>query len=203
MPTTPGRAESLLISELRHRLANSFQLLQAVIRIRLRSAVDPESRRHLSWLLDVVTALGMLQQRIGLTGPTDFGAYLAEAASYWRRVCDGRPIEIVLDLAPVQVAESQASTLALIAHELISNAMEHAFPHGRAGTIVLGFSERPDGLRELFVRDDGRGLEDGERQGLALVRGLAAHLGGSVHMVDSGGLTVRVVVPREESPITH
>jgi two-component sensor histidine kinase len=203
MPATPGQAESLLISELRHRLANSFQLLQAVIRIRLRSAVDPESRRHLSWLLDVVTALGMLQQRIGLTGPTDFGAYLTEAASYWRRVCDGRPIEIVLDVAPVQVAESQASTLALIAHELISNAMEHAFPHGRAGTIVVGFCERPDGLRELFVRDDGRGLEAGERQGLALVRGLAAHLGGSVHMIDAGGLTVRVVTPREEAPVTH
>lgn len=203
MPTTPGQAESLLISELRHRLANSFQLLQEVIRIRLRSAIDPESRRHLSWLLDVVTALGMLQQRIGLTGPTDFGAYLAEAASYWRRVCEGRSIEIKVEASSLQVPESQASTLALIAHELISNAMEHAFPQGRAGSIVLAFTERPDGMRELVVRDDGRGVEGAERQGLALVRGLAAHLGGSVHLGGAPGLTVRVVIPREEGPLPH
>src|ERR1700744_1489095 len=105
MSETSPQIKSLLISELRHRLANSFQLLQAVIRIRLRSAADPESRRHLSWLLDVVTALGMLQQRIGLTGPTDFGAYLIEAASYWRRVCEDRSISLILNVAAVQVSE--------------------------------------------------------------------------------------------------
>ena len=200
-----GQVDSLLLGELKHRLANSFQLLQAVIRIRLRSAADPESRRHLSWLLDVVTALGMLQQRIGLTGPTDFGAYLIEAASYWRRVCDGRPIGISLEVTGVQVSETQAATLALIAHELISNAIEHAFPSGRAGSIILSFSQRADGMRELVVRDDGQGLGPGgdNCQGLELVRGLAAHLGGSVTVADENGVTVRVRIPLEEGPRHH
>lgn len=195
--------ESLLISELRHRLANSFQLLQAVIHIRLRSAIDPDSRRHLSWLLDVVTALSMLQQRIGFTGPTDFGAYLTEAATYWRRVCEGRAIGIVLDVSAVQVTEAEASTLALIAHELISNAIEHAFPHGRAGVIELSFHERPDGSRELVVRDNGQGMpeaRDGGREGLELVRGLAEHLGGQVEMIDETGVTARVLVPPPHTP---
>ena len=205
MISESGQVDSLLLGELKHRLANSFQLLQAVIRIRLRSAVDPESRRHLSWLLDVVTALGMLQQRIGLTGPTDFGAYLIEAASYWRRVCDGRPIGISLEVTGVQVSETQASTLALIAHELISNAIEHAFPGGRAGSIILSFSQHADGMRELVVRDDGMGLgPSGENsQGLELVRGLAAHLGGSVTVADENGVTVRVRIPLEEGPRPH
>jgi two-component sensor histidine kinase len=202
-----GQIESLLISELRHRLANSFQLLQAVIRIRLRSAAEPESRRHLSWLLDVVTALGMLQQRIGLTGPTDFGAYLIEAASYWRRVAEDRSISLVLNVAAVQVSEAQASTLALIIHELISNCIEHAFPHGRPGSIELSLKERSDGTRELVVSDNGQGLstrsDDEEHQGLELVRGLAAHLGGSVAITDGDGFTVRVLIPREEGPRPH
>ena len=205
--TAQSQVENLLLSELRHRLANSFQLLQAVIQIRLRSAADPESGRHLAWLLDVVTALGMLQQRVGLSGPTDFGAYLIEATSYWRRVCDGRPIEIVVEVEKVQVSEVQASTLALIAHELISNAIEHAFPHGRGGVIQVGFRRRPDGARELVVRDDGEGLraKSGEEagQGLELVRGLAAHLGGAVGLEGGGGLCVRVVCPEDEGPRPH
>jgi two-component sensor histidine kinase len=195
--------ENLLISELRHRLANSFQLLQAVIHIRLRSAADPESRRHLSWLLDVVTALGMMQQRIGMVGPTDFGAYLIEAATYWRRICEGRPIGIVLNVQKVQVSETQASTLALIAHELITNCIEHAFPAGRPGSIELDFFQRDDGVRVLMVRDNGVGLAETDeppRQGLELVRGLAAHLGGSVEIDAADGVNVRITIPREPGP---
>lgn len=195
--------ENLLISELRHRLANSFQFLQAVIRIRLRSAADPESQRHLSWLLDVVTALGMLQQRIGVAGPTDFGAYLIEAATYWRRICEGRPIGVVVNVERVQVSEAQASTLALIAHELITNCVEHAFPHGRPGSVELDFFERDDGVRVLMVSDNGVGAAEAvaePRQGLELVRGLAAHLGGSVEIEALGGVSVRVVIPRDAGP---
>jgi two-component sensor histidine kinase len=198
-----GDTENLLISELRHRLANSFQLLQAVIHIRLRSAADPESRRHLSWLLDVVTALGMMQQRIGMVGPTDFGAYLIEAATYWRRICEGRPIGIVLNVQKVQVSETQASTLALIAHELITNCIEHAFPGGRPGSVELDFFQRDDGVRVLMVRDNGVGLAETDaapHQGLELVRGLAAHLGGSVEIDAVDGVDVRVTIPRETGP---
>jgi two-component sensor histidine kinase len=202
-----GQVESLLIAELRHRLANSFQLLQAVIQIRLRSAEDPESRKHLSWLLDVVTALGMLQQRIGPSGPTDFGAYLIEAATYWRRICEGGAIGIVLDVQAVQVSETEASTLALIAHELICNAIEHAFPDGGPGSIQLRLLQRRDGVRELTITDNGCGLPQGGgtdgRQGLALVRGLASHLGGRIDVESGDGLTARVSVPRDPGPLPH
>lgn len=204
---TQGQVENLLIAELKHRLANSFQLLQAVIHIRLRSADDPESRRHLSWLLDVVTALSMLQQRVGVSGPTEFGAYLTEAASYWRRICEGRAVGVELEVEQVQVTETEASTLALIAHELISNALEHAFPDGRAGVIRVGFRQDGAGVRELVVADNGRGLPAGwdekSRQGVELVRGLAAHLGGRVVIEERDGVVVRVSIPRTPSPQPH
>ncbi len=201
-----GLDQDLLVSELRHRLANSFQLLQAVIRVRLRSAADPESRRHLSWLLDVVAALGMLQQRIGVSGPTNFGAYLVEAIAYWRRVCDGRAIDLVVDAGACWVSETEASVLALATHELISNCVEHAFPGGRPGRIELSFVEHKDGACELTVTDDGVGAADAERedrQGLKLVSGLAAHLRGVVSIEVRGGTTVRVRLPRDDGPSKH
>lgn|GEM_PF-550431 len=203
---TSGLDQDLLVSELRHRLANSFQLLQAVIRVRLRSADDPESRRHLAWLLDVVAALGMLQQRIGVSGPTDFGAYLIEATAYWRRVCDGRSIDIVVDVGTCMVSETEASVLALVAHELISNCVEHAFPNGRPGRIEVGFAELSDGALQLTVSDNGAGDSrpiTTDRQGLQLVRGLASHLHGVVMVEISGGASVRVRFPRRAEPPKH
>jgi two-component sensor histidine kinase len=201
-----GVDQDLLVTELRHRLANSFQLLQAVIRVRLRSSRDPESQRHLAWLLDVVAALGMLQQRIGVSGPTDFGAYLIEASAYWRRVCDGRPIDIVVNVGSSWVSETEASILALVTHELISNCVEHAFPNGRIGRIELAFAELDNGVRELKVIDNGCGLAgngDEDRQGLKLVHGLVAHVGGDVRVDNGGGLSVRIAIPPRDVPQTH
>jgi two-component sensor histidine kinase len=201
-----GLDQDLLVSELRHRLANSFQLLQAVIRVRLRSAEDPESRRHLSWLLDVVAALGMLQQRIGMSGPTDFGAYLIEATAYWRRLCEGRSVDIVVQVDSCLVTETEASVLALVTHELISNCVEHAFPNGRSGHIEVGFAEAGDGALILSVSDNGAGPpQDGsnDRQGLKLVRGLSAHLQGVVSVEAGDGMTVRVRFPRQPEPPKH
>ncbi len=55
-----------------------------------------------------------------------------------------------------------------------------------------------------MVRDNGRGLPpgafEGSRQGLELVRGLAAHLGGHVAIEDTGGVAVRVIIPDDRGP---
>jgi len=58
-------------------------------------------------------------------------------------------------------------------------------------------------VRLLAVSDNGAGLPDTAgppRQGLELVRGLAAHLGGAVEISTDNGVTVRVIVPREPGP---
>jgi two-component sensor histidine kinase len=59
----------------------------------------------------------------------------------------------------------------------------------------------------MTVSDDGCGLPPAEhgsgRQGLELVRGLAAHLGGQLVLEESGGLTARVSIPRDPGPQPH
>jgi two-component sensor histidine kinase len=97
--------------------------------------------------------------------------------------------------------------LALIAHELVTNCVEHAFADGRAGRVTIGLGPDGDGRHgELAVRDDGRGFDGaaatgGEGKpatlGLSLVRLLAGQLGGSFEIgAGSGaGTTARVRFP--------
>lgn len=192
----------LRVSELQHRMRGGYQLLQALVGIRLRSVTDPESRRHLGWLSDVVAAMGLLNERLQPGGAVDFSAYLTDAIGFWRRACDGRPISFELRAADRALPESHALPLAIIAHELIGNAVRHGFPDDASGTVLVHYADTTDGV-SLLIRDSGVGaaaLEIGE--GLALVAGLADHLGGSMQIEAAlgAGVGIRVRLPLDPSP---
>jgi two-component sensor histidine kinase len=187
------------IVELQRRLLGGYQLLQTLVGIRLRSVTDPESVRHLSWLSDVTAAMELISRRMTASGPLDFGGYLEDVAAFWTRACEGRPVRLDVRGQSALLPDSHLLPLAIITHELISNACRHAFPEGRRGSIAVAFSRAVGGV-SLVVRDSGIGadpLEPGE--GLALVRGLVEHLGGSmtIETAPEAGVGVRIRLPLE------
>lgn len=185
------------IAELERRVLGGYQLLQALVGIRLRSVQDPESRRHLTWLSDVVAAMGLINRRIVESGSVDFVAYLEDAAGFWRRNCEGRGVRIDLRAGSGDLPESHAVPLAIIVHELMSNAARHAFPDDRRGSIAIACSRASDGI-SLVVRDSGIGADELTKgDGLALVEGLVAHLGGAlvIETAADAGVGIRVRLP--------
>lgn len=185
------------IEELERRLIGGYQLLQALVGIRLRSVTDPESRRHLTWLSDVVAAMGLMSRRTVEGGLVDFAAYLDDAVGFWRRACEDRAVRIDVRASAGDLPDSHALPVAIILHELMSNAMRHAFADGRRGSIAVAYSQASDGV-SLVVRDSGVGvgtLVKGD--GLALVEGLVEHLGGtlSIETAPEAGVGVRVRLP--------
>lgn len=188
----------LRLAELRHRLANSFQLISSLIRLRLNQATDPEGRRHLSWLLDVVTALGLLQERLAGSYGGNFEHYVADAASFWTRFGEARGVEVTAEAEAVVLLPETASTLAIIINELVTNAMNHAFPHERSGSIAVRLKRASEQWLELVVEDDGVGIPKGndtQGHGLELVRSLARQLGGVLSIESGAGATVRISIP--------
>jgi len=181
------------------RLLGGYQLLQTLVAIRLRSVSDPEGVRHLTWLSDIVAALGLLARRAGGEGPIDFNAYLSDAAAFWRRACEGRSIQLIVRGKVEALPDSHALPLAIILHELMSNAVRHAFPDGQRGSIAVAFSSASGGV-SLVVRDTGVGAEAlTNRDGLSMVEGLVAHLGGafSIETAPNAGVGVRIRLPVE------
>ena len=186
-------------ADLERRLLGGYQLLQALIGVRLRAVRDPESRRHLTWLSDVAAAMSLFNKRAVQDGPVDFAAYLEDAVAFWRRSCDGRPIRFQIRAGSAVLPDSQALTLAIITHELISNAVRHAFPAG-GGAIAVAFSRSVEGI-SLVVRDSGVGAEQLDRgDGLGLVEGLVDHLQGSMTVEASPGAGVGVLIRLPAQP---
>jgi two-component sensor histidine kinase len=142
-----------------------------------------------------------------------------EMAAYLGNLCghlgdglrDVRPIALRVDVAEVYLPAEQAAPLGLIVNELVTNALKHAFPKERAGTIDVTL--RAEGGLTLCVRDNGIGCPIDRREGLGsrLTRLLAQQLGAQivsescnvgceVRVVFSGAAVVRAPTRQMASP---
>jgi two-component sensor histidine kinase len=107
-------------------------------------------------------------------------------------------VRLVVNVDDLHLEMDRAVPCGLIVNELVSNALKHAFPAGRTGTISVAL--RPDGPGRtlLAVSDDGVGLPAeldiarSDSLGLRLVGDLAEQLHGSVSLAREGGTTISV-----------
>ncbi len=194
-------SDDLALREIRHRLANSFQLINSFIRLRAGRTGSEEARRELEQVATMITTLGALQERLSQPVGGDFAGFLEETGESWARLATASEVRVDVRAEPVELPGRAASPLALIAHELVTNALEHAFPEGGSGTVTVTLGQC-DGEIELAVTDDGRGFDaahaepvDPQSLGLTLVRNLAAQLGGRFEVAVGEGTRAAVKIP--------
>lgn len=185
------------LAEMRHRFANAFQLLSSLIRIRMAHTAHEETRRHLNWLVDAVSAIARLYGHLNSPDGTNFSVYLEKLPDLWRPLCGTHNVEITVDAnAEIDVHESKLVSLSLIAHELITNCCQHAFPNKGGGRISVRLTQGEDGWCELVVADDGVGFPQGQpdmaSHGLSLITKLTALIGGKFALESEGGVVARV-----------
>jgi two-component sensor histidine kinase len=92
----------------------------------------------------------------------------------------------------------------LIVNELVFNALKHAFPDDRHGSVQVELTSEDEGFFTLRVKDDGVGLPAGLQVetenppgtlGLKLVRLLVEQLQGSLQVRHEGGTVFKIVFP--------
>jgi len=92
----------------------------------------------------------------------------------------------------VSVDMNKAVPLGLIINELITNALKHAFPDNKKGTLLVSLQRKGKNF-ELIVQDNGVGseeeinLEKPKSLGLQLVNALTAQLQGEIKVETEDG----------------
>lgn len=177
----PGMAMPSAVDEANHRVANHLQLLAALIAIEARGVSDPAGLAVLERTRQHIAAIGGVHRHlyVGGDGEIDLGDYLEELGEQMSRSC-ARHRSIVVDADTVPVTSPIASSIGMLATELITNACKHAYAPGEAGGIAIKLHRLPGGLYRFMVEDRGYGSRVGRgRMGLGsrLIEATVAKLG--------------------------
>jgi len=190
--------KTALLHEVHHRVKNNLQVIASLLRLEMRRHANASVTSVLADMGGRVQAMALLHEtlyRAGQFGSVDLATYLRPLATQlFRAQSSGAAVQLVLDLAPCQVVMDQATTCGLLVNELMSNALKHAFPPGRSGSVTLRLQP---GLQPetwtLSVADDGVGLPaDFEQRrnqslGLQLAGDMARQLGAELAVQPGAG----------------
>jgi PAS domain S-box-containing protein len=175
--------QRVLLNELVHRVKNNLQMLLMLLEAGARRAESSEARDVLKEASGRVMAMAAVQ-RVLYTMPD---AMRFNAREFLNIVCETAkqtfPQELDIDYYAdaIQLSNDAAMPLALIANELLTNAVKYGVNEWAARTIRVRLGREDDSFL-FYVEDDGPGFDlqlvQQRSSGLRLVQGLARQLGG-------------------------
>jgi len=193
------REKELLLKELHHRVKNNLQVISSLLNLQARELRDPETVRLFQESQGRVRSMALIHEQLYRSedlARIDFAAYVEQLIAHLRHGVgsSGGRVDFRLDVEPVPLSLDLAIPCGMIVNELVSNALEHAFPDGRTGEIGVEFSRDEAGFR-LTIADDGVGMSaewadgQGTSLGMKVVQALAKQLHGEFDVRQDGGTT--------------
>jgi two-component sensor histidine kinase len=197
-----ARDNDLLMQELRHRVANSLQIIASVMMLSARRTSSEETRGHLRDAHNRVMSVANLQMQLAVAS-----SEAVNVRTYLTRLCmtigasmiaDPETLKLAVTAPDLTVEPEVSVSLGLIVTELVINSLKHAFPDGAGGSIEVSYTgEAPNWT--LSVTDNGVGMPKVRSRALAglgtsIVQALARQLGARVEVADANpGTKVSIV----------
>lgn len=155
--------KELLLGEIHHRVKNNLQIICALLDMHSGVVSDITVQNILRDCQNRVNSMALIHQALYQANnfsAVNFSDVLdvlsGNLLSTYR--IDGSKIKLDLKLSKVELPINIAIPSSLIANELITNALKHAFPD-RHGTLSILLSRTEDSF-ELTVMDDGIGISN-------------------------------------------
>ena len=195
-------AETLRL-EIDHRVKNSLQLVSSLLQMQASRSGSEEVRHALGAARGRVLAISSIHAALNRSSEANKVKLRAYAERLVEELQASAPegVEIALAADEIELRSSEASSLAILVNEFVTNSLKYAFPDGREGHVTLDIRREGDRVRARFS-DDGVGhAVDGGRPvqeglGTRIMLAVGQQLGASLDFVaDVGGTTLAFDFP--------
>ncbi|WP_247483352.1 sensor histidine kinase [Bradyrhizobium sp. 15] len=177
------KTKAVLLQEMAHRTKNNLAILSGMIRLEARhggaeAAAALEAARRLQVMAEVYDHLSLKED----SRSVNMRYFLTEVVDkVFQSLAPSGPVAFKVLCEDIDLPNSHALAIGMIANELVTNALKYAFPGDRPGNVVISLSKR-DGI-ELSASDNGIGLQgstDPGGLGSRIVQLLAQQLDGEI-----------------------
>lgn len=197
--------KEILLREIHHRVKNNLQIISSLLNLqasRLSNDLKPLFIETTARVRSIALVHEQLYRAESFTA-IDVDRYFRALTAGLLQTYGSTRTMLTVHAASSTVTIDVAIPCGLIINELVSNALRHAFPDDREGTIVVTLTEHPDSFM-LEVCDDGIGMPPGievecaTTMGLQLVTSLAHQLGGTIVFERKQGTRVHLRFPKRQ-----
>jgi PAS domain S-box-containing protein len=196
------KEKELLLKEIHHRVKNNMQIISSLLGLQSSHVKDKRDKGLFEVSQNRVRSMALVHEKLyqseSLSG-IDFQEYITDLVdelfkSYYLE----ERVNITINAKNILVNIDDAIPCSLIIHELVSNALKHAFPDGRNGNITIDFYREGENS-VLRIGDNGIGLPAGldyqstESLGLQLVNALTQQLRGTISVNAAEGTAFTII----------
>jgi PAS domain S-box-containing protein len=205
--TASLREKDALLREIHHRVKNNMQVVSSLLQLQSNYVQDPKALEAFEDCQERIRTMALIHEKLYRTeglAQIDFKEYLESLTEMLLRA-QSRGVKITreLDLQPIAFGIDTAIPLGLIANELISNSLKHAFKGRTEGVVRVSLRRLAHNEFQLGIGDDGDGLPDNFNQskslGLRLVKILTGQIKGRMENKNEKGVNFTFMFQEPES----
>jgi len=191
--------KEFLLKEIHHRVKNNLQIIMSLLNTQSHFLVDSAAKSAISNSQHRIHSMSLLHKKLYQSEnvvAVSMDIYIQELIEYFKQSFDiGNKIRFIFDIQPIELDSARAVPVGLILNEAIVNAIKHAFPENRKGTISVSLHLTAENRILLKIIDDGIGVsKDFESNnaslGMKLIKGFSGELNGKLKFETDSGLEI-------------